>query len=257
MTAAARRRLGALAERIGQAELERRCAALGGLRQDSRADLEVCIPFLPRFPLTLRVWFADEELPASCRVFVDASADHYLSVEDAVTAGELLLRRLERESAFRPLLRQKAGPGPGRVPGAAAAAEAGRAVGPGRRGLPLWCLPLNHWYDEQTGRLYFHCGPVGHKLDAIARQDKVSYCVIDDGTPSEDGWSLYFRCVIVFGRARLVDDPDQIRRVARALSYKFTDDEAFIEREIAKYAAATKLIELRPEHMSGKRVHEA
>ena len=45
-------------------------------------------------PIWLRLWFGDEEFPASGRLFLDESAAHYLTVEDAVTVGGLLLERL-------------------------------------------------------------------------------------------------------------------------------------------------------------------
>ena len=43
---------------------------------------------------TLKIWFADEEFPASGKLFLQDHADHYLSVEDAVTVGEILLQKL-------------------------------------------------------------------------------------------------------------------------------------------------------------------
>ena len=46
----------------------------------SNADIAFLIPFLPRFPVTLKVWFADEEFPASGRLLLDASADHYFAM---------------------------------------------------------------------------------------------------------------------------------------------------------------------------------
>lgn len=46
----------------------------------SNADIAFLIPFLPRFPVTLKVWFADEEFPASGRLLLDASADRYLAM---------------------------------------------------------------------------------------------------------------------------------------------------------------------------------
>lgn len=118
-------------------------------------------------------------------------------------------------------------------------------------------LPIDHWYCEGNGKLYFHCGKDGHKLDAIRACDKVSYCVMDGGTPEEGGWALYFRSVIVFGRVRIIEDEAEVVQITRQLSYKFTDDAAYIEDEIAKYAAGTLCIELTPEHICGKRVHEA
>lgn len=118
-------------------------------------------------------------------------------------------------------------------------------------------LPMDHWYCEENGKLYFHCGKAGHKLDAIRGCGKVSYCVMDGGTPEEGSWALYFRSVIVFGQAKIIHDKDQVIQITRQLSRKFTNDTAYIEDEIRKFAAGTLCIELTPEHICGKRVHEA
>jgi len=126
----------------------------------------------------------------------------------------------------------------------------------GDEGYP-YGLPIDHWYCEESGKLYFHCAKNGHKLDAIRACDKVSYCVMDGGTPEEGGWALYFRSVIVFGRAKIIEDKARIIEITRQLSYKFTDDTAYIEDEIRRFAAGTLCIELTPEHICGKRVHEA
>lgn len=56
-----------------------------------KADMNVKLPFLPRFPLYLNIWFADDEFPPSARLLVDRSAGHYLTVEDAVMTGDLVL----------------------------------------------------------------------------------------------------------------------------------------------------------------------
>ena len=117
-------------------------------------------------------------------------------------------------------------------------------------------FPIDHYYDEQTGHIFFHCGTVGHKLDAVRRHDKVSYCVYDAGTSEEGDWALYFKSVIVFGRIREVKDTDTIIEISRKLSLKFTDDLDYIEDEIKNHGYRTAMLELVPEHMTGKRVHE-
>lgn len=71
------------------------CERLGGELISSNADITIRIPFLPRFPVTLKLWLPDEEFPASGRLLVDAAADHYLTIEDAVTVAELLLEKLQ------------------------------------------------------------------------------------------------------------------------------------------------------------------
>ncbi len=81
-------------ENLSEERLSQLCGALGGEKIPSHADIAYRIPFLPRFPMTLKVWLSDEEFPASGRLMVDESADHYFTIEDAVMAAELLLDRL-------------------------------------------------------------------------------------------------------------------------------------------------------------------
>ena len=73
------------------------CALIGGEPIPSNADGAYRILFLPNFPVTLRIWLPDEEFPASGRLFLDSSADHYLTIEDAVTVAEILLEKITRE----------------------------------------------------------------------------------------------------------------------------------------------------------------
>ncbi len=117
-------------------------------------------------------------------------------------------------------------------------------------------MPMNHYYCEDDGRLYFHGGPAGHKLDAIRRHDKASFCVMDDGVRQDGEWFLTFRSVIVFGRIALITDRDRTYEISRLLSRKFTDDQRYIEDEIRHSGPRTLLFALIPEHMTGKRVCE-
>lgn len=74
--------------------LKTRCAELGGVKKQSNADYCVELPFLPMYPVTLNYWRADEDFTASGRLLLDSSADHYLTIEDAVTVGEVILETL-------------------------------------------------------------------------------------------------------------------------------------------------------------------
>ena len=118
-------------------------------------------------------------------------------------------------------------------------------------------MPLNHFYCEADGKLYFHSGKKGHKIDAMTRRDKASFCVYDQGFRREGEWALNIRSVIVFGRIEIVTDPEKICEIARLLSYKFTDDENYIEDEIKKSGPRTFMFSLVPEHITGKLVNEA
>ena len=65
--------------------------------------------------------------------------------------------------------------------------------------------PMNHYYHDD-GCIYFHCGRAGHRLDALRRDDKVSYCVMDKGVRPEGEWAYNVRSVIVFGRVEIIAD---------------------------------------------------
>ena len=118
-------------------------------------------------------------------------------------------------------------------------------------------MPLNHYYCEEDGCIYFHSGRAGHKIDALKAYDKASFCVYDAGYRREGEWALNIRSVIVFGRLRIVEDHERAVEISRRLSYKFTQDEAYIGREIEKSGPGVLCFALIPEHMTGKLVNEA
>lgn len=79
---------------LNEDTLAKICKSIGGEPISSNADVTWRIPFLPNFPVTLKIWLPDEDFPASGRLLLDSSADHYLTIEDAVTAAEIILERI-------------------------------------------------------------------------------------------------------------------------------------------------------------------
>ena len=119
-------------------------------------------------------------------------------------------------------------------------------------------MPMNHWYNEENGAIYFHCGTMnGHRLDALGKHDKVSFCVYDQGYRNAGDWAWNVKSVIVFGRMEVLDDREKIIEITTKLSYKFTQDEEYIKKEIEQHGHRTLLLQLVPEHMCGKLVNEA
>ena len=126
----------------------------------------------------------------------------------------------------------------------------------GDEGYP-YAMPMNHYYNEKDGCIYFHCGKSGHRLDALRRSNQVSFCVCEQGTRREGQWAYDVRSVVVFGRVEILEDMDAIVSITTALSHKFTADEAYIEKEIRQFAKGTLLLKLTPEHICGKLVNES
>ena len=89
------RKLGGFLAGMTQEQFCRICKRLGAQLIEERADLCAVFPFLPSYPIWLKVWFADDEFEASGKFLLSKSADHYLTIEDAVTVGELLLSKLK------------------------------------------------------------------------------------------------------------------------------------------------------------------
>ena len=116
---------------------------------------------------------------------------------------------------------------------------------------------LNPHYRKEDGRIYFHGAKEGHKIDALRKDDRASFTVIDDGVRDQGGWAYTFRSVVVFGRIEFVEDHDFALELCRELARRFNPSEADIEKEIQMAGARVQVLCLIPEHITGKRVHEA
>lgn len=119
-----------------------------------------------------------------------------------------------------------------------------------------YAVPVNYFYDH--GVIYIHGALAGHKIDAITRSNKVSFCVVDQeqNVPSE--FTTYFRSVIVFGRAHLVRDDTEKQLAAQKLADRFSPDEPAARRdaEITREWKALGVIRIDIEHVTGKEAIE-
>lgn len=114
-----------------------------------------------------------------------------------------------------------------------------------------YAVPLSFAYDE--GKLYFHSAKAGHKLDALAHNDRVSFCVIADDDVVQPTFTTHFRSVVVFGRVRTLTADAEKRHALTCLAKKYSPDyldeaEAEIEHDWKKVA----VLELVIEQMTGK-----
>lgn len=118
-------------------------------------------------------------------------------------------------------------------------------------------VPMDFWYDEESGHIFFHGAVTGHKIDAIKRDDKVSFCVYNQGYIREGEWAYNVSSVILFGRIQFVEDKERAIRFLRNFGHKYTDDHNYVEKEIVESTPHTLCLELIPEHMTGKLVNES
>ena len=121
----------------------------------------------------------------------------------------------------------------------------------GDDGYP-YAVPLSYVY--QDGKLWFHCAKSGHKLDALRREPKASFCVVAQDQVAPLEYTTLYRSVIVFGRLRELEDDKEKRAAIEALALKYApqDTPAHREEAIQRDWGPLCVLELTPEHVSGK-----
>ena len=124
----------------------------------------------------------------------------------------------------------------------------------GDGGYP-YALPMSYAYRE--GKIYFHAARTGHKIDAIARCSKASFCVVDQDRIVPEKFTTHYRSAIAFGRIRVAEDPEEILTGLRALGEKYSPGrDTELEEEIRKELAAVTVLVLTVEHLTGKQAIE-
>ncbi|MBW5389875.1 pyridoxamine 5'-phosphate oxidase family protein [Brachyspira hampsonii] len=119
-----------------------------------------------------------------------------------------------------------------------------------------YAVPLSYVYYDN--KIFFHASKIGHKLDSIKNNNKVSFCVIekDDVKPKE--YTTYYRSVIVFGRAFISEDEKEKRDAIEKLALKYYPNDIKSNRDniINREYNALCIIKLNIEFMTGKEAIE-
>lgn len=95
-------------------------------------------------------------------------------------------------------------------------------------------VPLSYVLIGNT--IYFHGAKQGGKIEALRHHNQVSFTVVDQDLVVPEEYTTLYRSVIVFGRARIVTDPEEIGMSIRSLGRRYhpTGTEQLLEAEIAK-----------------------
>ena len=118
-----------------------------------------------------------------------------------------------------------------------------------------YAVPISYVYAD--GKIYFHSAKAGHKIDAISKHEKASFCVIDKDQIVPEKYTTYFRSVIAFGKMRFIDEETEIRRIAANLAMKYSADYADgIPEEINSSVKHMAIIEMSIDHMTAKEAIE-
>lgn len=124
----------------------------------------------------------------------------------------------------------------------------------GEDGYP-YAFPMDYVYAD--GKIYFHCAREGHKIDAIRADDRVSFCVYNEGFRREGEWALNITSVVIFGRIRFIEDRDEAYKACRKLGEKYFPTREELEYEMEHAFKRVQMLELTIDHMTGKLVNES
>jgi len=113
-----------------------------------------------------------------------------------------------------------------------------------------YAVPISFVYSD--GHIYFHSAKTGHKIEALKAHPKVSVCVIDQDEIHPEKVTTWYRSVIAFGTASMMEEPDKMR-AARLLTDKFAKDypEA-VEEDIRHNYKNMEMVDITVEHVTGK-----
>ncbi|MDD3231427.1 MAG: pyridoxamine 5'-phosphate oxidase family protein [Oscillospiraceae bacterium] len=125
----------------------------------------------------------------------------------------------------------------------------------GEDGYP-YAVPISYVYDGN--KIYFHCAKSGHKLDAIQRNAKASFCVIDQDQIVPEEYTTYFRSVIAFGKIRVIEGETEKRSAIEKLAMKYAPEDTAAGRKnaIDREWKPLCMLEMSIDHMTGKEAIE-
>jgi uncharacterized protein len=111
-------------------------------------------------------------------------------------------------------------------------------------------VPVSYSYANNA--LYFHCAVEGHKLDNLASNPRVSFCVVGGTEVLPDKFATRYESAIVFGKAFELTAEEKLSTLAEILK-KYSPD--FMEKGL-KYiendAEKTRVYKIEIEALSGK-----
>lgn len=119
-----------------------------------------------------------------------------------------------------------------------------------------YAIPISYVYCNS--KLYFHGAKSGHKIDAINKCSKASFCVIDQDNIIPEEYTTYYRSVIAFGNIHIMENEIEIKKAMEDLAKKYSpaDNETGRNAEIEKEWKHLCMMEFSIEHLSGKEAIE-
>jgi len=111
-------------------------------------------------------------------------------------------------------------------------------------------VPVSFVYRDD--RIIFHCATEGHKMDAILRNPKVSFCVVEQDLIVPEDFNTLYRSAIAFGKARVMTGEEK-REYIETIAKRYApgldkEAKAYIESDWNCFS----VVVIDVEHITGK-----
>lgn len=112
-------------------------------------------------------------------------------------------------------------------------------------------IPMSYAYLNEI--IYFHCAPVGRKVDNITAYPLVSFCIVGNTKVSPSAFTTGYESVVVFGIIEVVAVDEEKRNALRLIVKKYSpgyeeEGDTYIEKALHK----TKVLKMTIKKITGK-----
>lgn len=111
-------------------------------------------------------------------------------------------------------------------------------------------VPVNYAYCD--GKIYFHGAMKGHKFDAMARHDKVSFTVVSEDSIVEKEYTTAYSSVILFGRVTRLEGEERREALIKMTDRLAPHVDHKIHVETVDKCESAAVFAITIEHMEGK-----
>jgi uncharacterized protein len=115
----------------------------------------------------------------------------------------------------------------------------------------VYGIPMSYIASDEC--IYFHCAMVGHKIENIAANPLVSFCVVGKTKVSPAAFTTAYESIVVSGLIETIDEEGEKKAALRLLIKKYSrgfeaEGDVYIDKAIHK----TKILKLTIDSITGK-----
>ena len=115
-------------------------------------------------------------------------------------------------------------------------------------------VPFSYVYLQNS--IYLHCALEGKKLRHMRRDNRVSFCVVQEAEPLPDKFSMKYKSAMAFGKIYEVDnDQEKLQGLIALVEKYYCDDPEHVARGRVKTANSldkTAVLRIDIDHLTGK-----